>query len=79
VALCLAVLALFALHQDVWLWRTARPLLFGFLPVGLTYHALFAIASAALMALLVRFAWPERLEAEVEGHGERTGPAEDRR
>jgi hypothetical protein len=63
----LAVVALYALHQDVWFWRTARPLTFGFIPVGLAYHALFSIGAALLMALLVRVAWPARLEAEVEG------------
>jgi hypothetical protein len=77
--LFLAVLALFALHQDVWFFRTARPLLFGFLPVGLTYHALFAIAAALLMAVLVRFAWPSRLEAEVEGRDTPTGAEDGRR
>jgi hypothetical protein len=76
--LFLAVLALFALHQDVWFWRTARPLLFGFLPVGLTYHALFSIAAAILMAVLVRFAWPDRLEAEV-AHGEGAAGEDGRR
>jgi hypothetical protein len=79
VALWLAVLALFALHQDFWFWRTARPLLLGFLPVGLTYHAVFCIAAAVLMVVLVRHAWPDRLEAEVEGHGAPSRPAEDRR
>jgi hypothetical protein len=66
--LILAAVALYALHQDVWFWRTARPLLFGFLPVGLTYHALFTVAAALLMAALVRLAWPHRLEAQVEDH-----------
>jgi hypothetical protein len=65
-ALAAAVLAVYALHQDVWFWRSARPLLFGFLPVGLTYHALYTIVVALLMAALVRLAWPETLEAEVE-------------
>ena len=65
--LSLAVVAFYALHQDVWFWRTARPLLFGFIPVGLAYHALFSLGAALLMAVLVRWAWPERLEAEVEG------------
>ena len=65
--LVLAVAGLYALHQDVWLWRTARPLFFGFLPAGLFYHACFSLASAALMAALVRWAWPARLEAEAEG------------
>ena len=32
------------LHQDVWLWRSARPLVFGFLPIGLFYHACYAVA-----------------------------------
>lgn len=80
--LVLAVVGLYALHQDVWLWRTARPLFFGFVPPGLFYHACFSLASAALMAALVRWAWPARLEAEVEeaaggrataGEGERRG------
>jgi hypothetical protein len=64
--LATGVLVLFALHQDVWFWRDARPLLFGFLPVGLTYHAVYCVAAALLMAALVRFAWPERLEADAD-------------
>jgi hypothetical protein len=56
------VLVAYALHQDVWLFARARPLLFGFLPVGLAYHALYTLGCAGLMALLVRFAWPEHLE-----------------
>ena len=41
-----AVVALYVLHQDVWFWRTARPLVFGFLPVGLAYHAAYCLAVA---------------------------------
>jgi hypothetical protein len=78
ILLVLAVVALYALHQDVWFWRTARPLLFGFIPIGLTYHALFSIAAAALMAVLVRVVWPERLEAEVEGRAANVTAPEDR-
>ena len=37
--LAAAIAALYALHQDIWFWRTAHPLVFGFLPVGLAYHA----------------------------------------
>ena len=58
----IVILLLYALHQDFWLWRTARPLIFGFLPAGLAYHAGFTLASAALMTLLVRVAWPSHLE-----------------
>ena len=65
--LALAVLALYALHQDLWLWRAARPLVFGFVPVGLFYHACFCVAAAVLMGLLVAFAWPSHLERWAEG------------
>jgi hypothetical protein len=60
--LALAVLGLYILHQDWWLWKTARPLVFGFLPAGLAYHAAFCVASAALMWALTRHAWPSHLE-----------------
>jgi hypothetical protein len=36
--LALAIAAVYALHQDLWAWRAARPLVFGFLPIGLAYH-----------------------------------------
>lgn len=69
--LALAVAALYVLHQDFWNWREARPLVFGFVPVGLFYHGLFSVACAGLMWLLVRFAWPGHLEEEVETEGMR--------
>ena len=62
--LAAAVLALYLLHQDFWFWNAARPLVFGFLPPGLFYHALYSLAVAALMWALVRFAWPAHLEAD---------------
>lgn len=65
--LVLATLALYALHQDVWLWRSARPLAFGFLPIGLFYHACFSVVAALLLWLLVARAWPKHLEEEAEG------------
>lgn len=60
--LALAVLALYLLHQDFWFWRTARPLVFGVLPIGLFYHACFSVASSLLLWLLVKAAWPSHLE-----------------
>ena len=65
--LILAVAVLYALHQDFWLWRSARPLVFGFVPVGLFYHAGFCVAVSLLMWLLVRFAWPSHLEDPADG------------
>jgi len=64
--LTLAVVTLYALHQDIWFWRTARPLVFGFLPIGLFYHACFSVAAALLLATLVKYAWPGHLEDESQ-------------
>jgi hypothetical protein len=57
-----AVVLLYILHQDFWFWREARPFVFGFLPIGLFYHAAFTVASAGALWLLVTFAWPSHLE-----------------
>lgn len=56
------VALLYVLHQDLWLWREARPLVFGFLPIGLAYHAAFTLSISLLMALLVARAWPDHLD-----------------
>lgn len=71
ILLVLAVVVLYFLHQDFWFWRTAYPLVFGFIPIGLFYHAGFSVAAAILMWLLVKFAWPAHLEEEVEEHQHR--------
>ena len=52
----------YLLHQDYWFWRTARPLVFGFLPIGLFYHALYTILISLFMWYLVRHYWPSHLE-----------------
>ncbi|MGE0394782.1 MAG: hypothetical protein AB7P67_14545 [Vicinamibacterales bacterium] len=57
-----AALALYLLHQDLWFWRAARPLVFGFLPIGLAYHAAYTLAIAGVLAWLVRTYWPDHLE-----------------
>lgn len=59
----LLLLAVFLLHQDWWNWARARPLVWGVLPVGLAYHAVYALGCAGVMALLVRFAWPRDLDS----------------
>ena len=64
--LVVAVVVLYALHQDFWFWRTAHPLVFGFIPIGLFYQAAFSVAASLLMWLLVKFAWPGHLEREIE-------------
>lgn len=72
--LVIAVGALYVLHQDFWFWRTARPLIFGFIPIGLFYHAFFTLAASFVMWLLIKHAWPSHLEKE-SGHerGSREG------
>ncbi len=64
--LVIAVAVLYVLHQDFWFWRTAHPMVFGFVPIGLFYQACFSVAAALLMWLLVKFAWPSHLEEEIE-------------
>lgn len=54
--------ALFFLHQDFWFWDD-RSLVFGFMPVGLAYHAGFSLAAALLWASAVKWAWPSDIEA----------------
>jgi Protein of unknown function (DUF3311) len=67
--LVLLVLVVYALHQDFWNW-TNSDLVFGVLPVGLAYHAGFSVLAAVMMAILVRYAWPEQLERSVAGETE---------
>ena len=75
ILLVAAVAALYVLHQDFWNWRTPYPIVFGFVPIGLFYHACFAAAAALLMWLLVTFAWPAHLEREAEASEKKGGEA----
>jgi hypothetical protein len=56
------LVVVYVLHQDFWNWKEAYPLIFGFLPIGLAYQAGYSILAAAMMAILVRTAWPKHLE-----------------
>jgi hypothetical protein len=73
-AAAILVLALYVLHQDFWFWRVARPLVFGFLPIGLFYHAAFTVACAIVLGLLVKLAWPAHLEAVSPEPRPKPGP-----
>jgi hypothetical protein len=64
--LLLLILAVYAAHQDIWNWSKPDPMIFGFLPAGLAYHAAYSIACAVLMAILVKTAWPKELEDTKE-------------
>ena len=65
-AAALVVAVMYALHQDVWLWRAARPLVFGFLPIGLFYHAAYTVAVSGVLSWLVRRHWPTLRGAATE-------------
>jgi len=55
---------LYALHQDFWFWREARPLVFGFLPTAKKRkHIPPALVHATALAL------PRRLPVETRKHG----------
>ena len=63
------VLLLIILHQDNWFWTDSR-LVFGFMPIGLFYHACYSLAAAALWAFAIKFAWPSEIVAWAESEDE---------
>ncbi len=71
--LTLLTVTVYLLHQDFWNWDKAEPLVFGFVPIGLAYHAAYSLAAAALMWVFVKFAWPAHLE-KVEPYREDIKP-----
>ena len=72
--LVLVVLIVLVLRHDYWWWEDARPLLFGFLPVGLWWQAVVTLMAGGMMWMLVRFAWPGHLEDEAaEGTADERG------
>ena len=50
--LFLMVVLVYIVHQDNWNWKSAD-LIFGFLPVGMAYHAGYSVLAAIMMAILV--------------------------
>lgn len=69
-----ALLVLYLLHNDLWLWDDAT-LVFG-LPVGLVYHVGFSVATGIVLTLLVLKAWPDHLDRPVDRPAETTGSGE---
>lgn len=64
------VVLLIILHQDNWMWDN-KTLVFGFMPIGLLYHAGISMAAAFTWFLATKFAWPDiALE-----NGEETAPS----
>jgi hypothetical protein len=62
------VLLLLILHQDNWFW-TDDTLVFGFMPIGLFWHACISIAATLTWALATVIAWPVHEEDLTSGTG----------
>ena len=69
----LLILVVFLLHQDFWNWQDGASV-FGFLPVGLAYHAIYCVGAAGLLAVLVKFAWPAELDRIETGRDDDSQP-----
>ena len=65
------VIVLLLVHQDNWYWTDSR-LVFGFMPIGLMWHAGISISAAIVWYLATIFAWPSNLEyvEKPSGDGE---------
>lgn len=55
----LALLAPAVLMFDFWNWSDARPLLFGWMPVGLWWPALITILAVPLYWFAFKHVWPD--------------------
>ena len=62
--LALLIVLLMILHQDFWNWHKHEPLVFGFIPIGLAWHAGISISAAIVGFLAVRFCWPINVDVE---------------
>ncbi|MEO1615809.1 MAG: DUF3311 domain-containing protein [Planctomycetota bacterium] len=51
------VILLLILHQDNWFWEDDT-LVFGFIPIGLFWHACISIGASLTWALATKIAWP---------------------
>lgn len=58
------VLLLLILHQDNWFWTDGR-LVFGFMPIGLLWHAGLSVAAMLTWLLATKIAWPVEPELDA--------------
>ncbi len=58
------VIALLVAHQDCWYWNDSS-VVFGFLPIGLFYHACLSVAASFVWLLACTFAWPKDLHGDL--------------
>ncbi len=72
------IVALAVLHQDFWWWDD-RSVLFGFLPIGLAWHAGISLAAGLVGLLAVTCCWPQSLEDDASRDADRDTEAEGTR
>ncbi len=60
----LVVLLLIA-HQDNWFWHD-ETLVFGFMPIGLFYHACISLGATLTWWLATKIAWPVEIIEETK-------------
>ncbi len=56
------VLILLIAHQDNWNWHDDS-LVWGFMPIGLFYHACISVAAGFVWFLATIFMWPKELDS----------------
>ena len=64
-----ACLLFLALQQDVWFWEDDATWFFGFLPVGIAFHAVYTLGLALFWYGVVTVAWPSGLDDEETDQG----------
>jgi len=57
-----SIILLAILHHDWWWWDNSETLVFGFIPIGLAYHAGISVTAGILWALVVKYCWPGELD-----------------
>jgi len=57
----LLIVVLIILHQDNWFWLDGT-LVWGFIPIGLFYHACLSLAAGITWYLAIRYCWPRHLK-----------------
>ena len=68
------IVLLAILHQDFWWWDDSKTVVFGFVPIGLAYHAGVSIAAALFWLMAVMYCWPKDADA-VEEETDDAAPA----
>ena len=55
------VIVLAIVHYDFWFWHDTT-LVFGFMPIGLAFHALISVLAGVAWWLVAKYAWPSWVE-----------------